>query len=281
MKIKICIVLFCLCFNTKAQVYYAGELFSGYIDLIPDTAINFNFQVSPTEVFYFDFNQDFTNDYKIEAYNSGGLGGVSRYISVVPLISNASILKGRIDSVYHNFYNYWIETPLAEVLHNHDSINHKTANWSNQNLYLTNNSGSAGTYVNPTDWIGANDFFIGLKLETASDTVYGWIRVNCPLSGKCIIKDYSSTGFKITEHELIVSPVPVSDFKLKITGVNDVEEFSVYDNLGKWSTLYAEKTDDGYLVLLPSNLMPGSYFLKMKSNSQTIVRQILVTSDKK
>lgn len=214
------IVIFCV-FNycyTNAQVFKAGEIFSSYIDVTPDTLINFNYQTSPTEDYYFDIDFDSQYDFKIEAYNVGGLGGASRSISVIPINSNSYILNGRVDSVFHNFYNYWHLTPMLKVLNYGDSINTLTNIWVNQVLYLTSNSGSAGTYVNPTDWIGNNDLYIGLKYQTLTDTIYGWIRVNCPSSNKCYIKDYSTTKFANDIHEInegvkgiITYPNPVTN----------------------------------------------------------------------
>lgn len=190
------IIILCV-FNysyTNAQVFKAGDVFSGYIDITPDTLINFNFP-STTEDYYFDIDNDSQNDCKIQSYNSSGLGAASRFISVIPINASSYILKGRIDSVFHFYYNYWLLTPMLKVLNYGDSINSLTNVWENQALYLTSNSGSAGTYVNPTDWIGSNDLYIGLKYQTSTDTIYGWIRVNCPSFNKCIVKDYSTTGF--------------------------------------------------------------------------------------
>lgn len=182
-----------LSYNLNAQIFKAGDIFSGYVDLNPDTLINFNY--SSNEVYNFDINNDLVNDYIIKAYSLNFLGGGTNYISIEPTNSNSFVSFGRKDSIYHNYYHYWMYSEMALPLAIGDSINARSANWQSKILYLTNSSGSAGTYSNPTDWIGSNDHYIGLKYQTVTDTLYSWIRVNCPAANKCYIKDYSSTGF--------------------------------------------------------------------------------------
>lgn len=61
----------------------------------------------------------------------------------------------------------------------------------NQGLAIINKSGQFGTYLNTQDWMGGTDLYIGIKYLDITDTVYGWIRVNCPAFYTCILKDYS------------------------------------------------------------------------------------------
>ena len=275
--VKFFILILCAFNNnyTNAQVFKAGDIFSGYIDITPDTLINFNYQTSPTENYYFDIDNDAQNDFKIQAYNSGGLGGASRSISIIPINASSYILKGRIDSVFHNYYNDWLLTPMLKVLNYGDSINTFTNVWVNQALYLTSKSGIAGTYVDPTDWTGGNDLYIGLKNQTATDTVYGWIRVNCPYSNKCIVKDYSSTGFYTGIKELnkssnlLVFPNPTSNL---IDISDDQNQFKnstiqIKNYLGQvvFITAFASQINLQYLSA-------GMYFLTIqdKSSSKTV-----------
>lgn len=246
----------CIVNSSKAQLFKAGDIFSGYIDIVPDTLINGAY--SANEVFYFDINNDQVNDYLIKAYSSNSLGGGTNYISIEPLSLNSFIRFGRIDSLYHNYYHYWMYSEMALPHLLGDSINSNTANWQSKLLYLTNTSGSAGTYLYPTDWIGVSDLYIGLKSQIATDTIYGWIRVNCPSSNKCYVKDYSSSGFvnglneiMINEKNEIIYPNPASNT------INIYNKESTFDNadieiinfLGQTvlSQSYSDKIDISFL----------------------------------
>lgn len=254
-----------LSFSLKAQVYKAGDMFSGYVDIVPDTLINGAY--SANEIFYFDINNDQVNDYLIKAFSFNSLGGGTNYISIEPISSNSFIRYGRNDSIYHNYYHYWMYSEMALPLLFGDSINSITANWQSKVLYLTNTSGSAGTYLHPSDWIGINDLYIGLRYQIATDTIYGWIRVNCPSSNKCYIKDYSSSGFvnglneiMIKEKNVIIYPNPVSStiniYNKKSTFVNaDIE---IVNSLGQnvLRQPYSENIDVSWLH-------QGLYILKV------------------
>lgn len=188
---RLFLILVCLPIFTEAQVYKAGTVYPYYYDINPDTLLNITGNNSPVENYFFDVNNDLINDYRMQAFGLGGLGGGTHYINFTALNSNSYIRFGRIDSTWHSYFTYWMLTSMAKPLTFGDSINSKLSVWSNASLYLTDNSGSAGSYTYPNDWISANDLFIGLKHQTSSDTLFGWIRVNCPNAYRCYVKDFS------------------------------------------------------------------------------------------
>jgi hypothetical protein len=192
MKKIIFILLLFPCF-LKAQVYQAGTVFPYYIDVNPDTVINC-FQVYPNppdENHFFDVNGDNQNDVKIHSMGFYSPGGTVAYIDVVPLNANLFVRLGRVDSVYHGWYGYWWVTNVAKPLQSGDTINKASATWTNSTLVMTDKSGNAGTYKNITDWVNTADQYIGIKYQTATDTLYAWIRVFFPDPCKCHLKDYS------------------------------------------------------------------------------------------
>lgn len=238
------VVLYILSFQIKAQVYPAGTIFPFYYDINPDTVLNIIGNNSPTENYFIDIDNDLTNDFKMESAGGGGLGGGTHYINIAPLNSNSFVRFGRVDSVWHNYFSYWITTPMAKPLQLGDSINSLKSIWKSSALYITDNSGSAGTYTYPMDWIEANDLYIGVKYQNNIDTLYGWIRVNCPNAYRCTIKDYSASkcinacvGIKENEKQALVKvyPNPVSD-QLFIESTNiDIENsvIEIIDSFGK------------------------------------------------
>lgn len=188
---KLIFIFILLPFIGKTQVYQAGTIFPYYYDIVPDTLMNIIGNNSPTENYYFDVNGDLTNDFRIQAYGAGGLGGGNHSITFTPINSNSYVRFGHTDSTWHNWFSYWMLVPVAKPLQFGDSINSGLSSWVNGGLFLYDNSGSAGSYTNVQDWASTNDLYIGVKYQNLSDTIYGWIRVQCPFASRCYVKDFS------------------------------------------------------------------------------------------
>jgi hypothetical protein len=206
----------------NAQVYQAGYTLSSYMDIIPDTVINFKGGTASNgvsnESYSIDISGDFQNDFEINAYSANGLGGGSDMIRIKSLNVYSYISFGRSDSVYQTWPSgFWWVTDIAKPLDYGDTINSVISKWNKTYLYITDHSYQTGAYKKVNDWIGITDNYIGIKYMNASDTIYGWIRINCPYAGygggACIVKDYSYsksfTGIRDFEMDkFIVFPNP-------------------------------------------------------------------------
>ncbi|MBA4242018.1 MAG: hypothetical protein C0448_14940 [Sphingobacteriaceae bacterium] len=219
--LAISLLLF-LSFSSKAQVYKAGDVFTGYADITPDTLINYVFPpYSSSESYYFNINNDSIDDFIINARALNANGQGNDYIIVKSLNPNLCIRSGRIDSVLLTNGFWWISNVAKPLIYG-DTINSLNAIWDSTSLFLTENSFFASAHKNLLDWATGSDLFIGFRYQTTMDTIYGWVRVNIPYANNfvknCYIKDYSTTGFidginEINEgvKEITTYPNPVTN----------------------------------------------------------------------
>jgi len=276
MKVFSILLVFLLFFlaNGNAQSYYAGTILNGYYDVNPDTSLEYQY---PYKDERFNINMFGTSgdELRIQAFCSAGLGGGSFFISVKPLIPNLYLTFGRWDSLYHNFYNYWMSAKIAKPLNLGDSLNKSTFKWDTTSMYITNGSGLAGTYFNVTDWLGATDKYIGLKYHTGTTIEYGWIRLNCLNGAKCYVKDYSATvNFsgvsELSKSQLSFYPNP-SNGLLYINCEKekkaDILSITVTNVLGEKIPVLIEDTSIGYQLFFSENLTDGYYLVNMRLNS--------------
>lgn len=262
---------------SKSQVYPAGTILPYYFDINPDTVLNIIGNNSPTEYYNLDVNNDLINDFKFQSVGAGGLGGGTHYINITPLNTNSFIRFGRKDSTWHAFYSYWMYTPLAKPLQVGDSVNSMVSVWKNTMLYLTDNTGSAGSYTQPQDWINPNDLYLGLKYQNATDTIYGWVRVNCPSMWQCTINDFSfskciNACVGIKEHEraktLKIIPNP-SNSKIRLVFDTEIKkaEIKVINELGQ--IVYMDDIDGKLECVLDlENYVNGLYLLEVKGENK-------------
>jgi len=277
-KIFILSFFFLFGFSVYSQVYKAGDTLPIYIDINPDTLINSYCTSSSgniTEDYFFDINGDSQNDFKIEAHCSFALVGQGQSIYISSLNPNAYIRFERIDSTYNNDSTYLAITKVAKPIYYGDTINSSDAKWDSTKVCLTNSSsGMLGSFY-ILDWISPNDGYIGVKYTTVSDTLYGWIRVNCPNPNDCYIKDYSFVGgglgindFK--ESNIIVFPNPASD-KIYIALASNIKtEILLLDVYGKKVKSTQQKEMD------VRDLQEGIYFVQVKTANGIIVKKMVV-----
>lgn len=256
---------------SHAQIYKAGDVFSGYVDITPDTLINYVFPPSSSnESYYFNINNDSIDDFIINAraLNSNGQG--NDYIIVKSLNPNLYIRSGRIDSVLLTNGFWWISNVAKPLIYG-DTINSLNAIWDSTSLFLTENSFFASGQKNLLDWATGTDLFVGLKYQNTADTIYSWVRVNIPYTSnfikKCFVKDYSTSGFVDAIHEInsgakeITSyPNPVTNtLNLSTSTINQFNsEIEIVNTLGQTvlKQPYSKSVDVSLLSL-------GFYTLKV------------------
>lgn len=265
-----------------AQVPLAGSSLGFYSDILPDTTINYFYNGS-NESIDFDLSGDLMADLRIHSYSVGGLGGATRYIEAVPLDSNCSILFGRWDSTYNNFYNFWQITKVAHPLALGDTINYSHAVWYKSYLMLSDNSGSGGTYSNISDWLGSNDKFIGVRHINQLDTNYAWIRVNLPSVSACVVKDYSYKSTVGIEHielnsnfNIFPNPSSTSFFLTSHIPINNLR-FQLLNYRGELVTSKVKTLNDRTIELDTKELAKGIYLVKVVNGAQIEAKKIMVS----
>ncbi|MDP2386927.1 MAG: hypothetical protein Q8M29_11185 [Bacteroidota bacterium] len=166
-----------LFFTIKGQSRYAIAGVPGqvYVDIVPDTLINYNlsYHVLLTESYFFDINNDAQNDIEINATSINALGGGNNYIEVRPLNQSTYIRFGRFDSVYSAYNGYWWVLKVAKPLLPGDTINSLFSVWNNTTLSITDNSTMTGAGHSIYDWLSTNDKYIGINYASGSFNIYG------------------------------------------------------------------------------------------------------------
>lgn len=291
MKIVLAVFLLIVSFNSHSQVYNAGYMLPAYFDVNPDTLINYgpcSSSISTTESYYFDVNGDSQNDFQIKALCAIGLGGSNRYITITSLNPGSYIRFGRLDSVYDGGTAWWWVTKISQPLQYGDSINSTISKWDSTGLYFTDNSSTLGTFKYVTDWVDTTDKYIGIKYQDTTDTIYGWIRVNCPYLNNCYIKDYSLAGgglgikdFELNSTNIYPNPtigkfVVQTDLKITVIEIYNVlgEQIAISDKQTANSTV----SPNG-LSLMPVDLSSqpeGIYFVRIQTAEGMMSKKMVV-----
>ena len=287
MKTKYILALFFLIvgFSSFSQVYRAGDTLAVYYDVNPDTLVNYvcSFMGGGNESYYMDINMDFQSDLQIDAYCSPGsaMGGWGRSISITSLNSDLYVRLVRLDSVWNSHLSVWGVTKVAKPLQYGDSINSQSAKWDNTTLFLTSYSGGLSGYsTSISDWVSINDEYLGIKYQNTTDTIYGWIRVNCPSAADCYIKDYSfgGSGLGVTNFKsssISIYPNPTTGF-FTIQSSEKISSIKIVNVLGEkvYEQAISHKRTESSVDL--SKQQSGIYFLQLKTTEGIVTKKIIV-----
>lgn len=278
-KIKIIFTLSLLIIssNSWSQIYKAGDTFSTYFDIIPDTLINYYYSpAGSSEDYYFDVNADTQYDFKLNATYIPSMGFTNKIIFIYSMNPNSYVKFGRYDSVFNNYDSAWWVTKIAKPLQYGDTINSAISEWDSTYLFLTDNSFLTGVSKLVSDWISTNDEFIGIKYQNTTDTIYGWIRVNCPNLDSLYIKEYSvgslSTSIQDLEFGNInIYPNPSKDYlKIIIPERAIIDILNITGQITK-SLLY----DNNATSIDIRDLSSGFYFIRIKTKNNIEIKKII------
>jgi hypothetical protein len=278
MKKLILLIFACITLSnfSNAQMYLAGATLSTYTDINPDTLINYScVSHYSTESYFFDVNGDSQNDFELKALCSVSPGYSSQYIAIIPLNNNSYTRFGQLDSAFNAYSSYWMKAKVAKPLYYNDTINSPVAKWDSTTLYLYYYYSTTGGSIMAAHWIDTNDEYIGIKYQTATDSIYGWIRVNCPNSSSCLIKDYSIssiiTGIRdIQTDNWFIFPNPATTY-LTVKGIQPSATAEVYDLSGK--LILNQQLNTNQIDII--SLAKGLYFLKLTTPEGSVVRKFV------
>jgi len=270
----------CYLHSQVNQVYNAGYALTNYDDIEPDTLINYIIgPQAQNEAYDIDVNGDLENDLRIQAWYAYSMVWSNRIIEIVSLNPNSYARFGRYDSVPTYTGGWWV-TKVALPLQYADTINSGTSVWDSVYLTLTDDSMITGDFKNVTDWVSPDDKYIALKYQDSTDTIYGWIRVNCPVMNECWIKDYSFSSFytviQETESDKFnIYPNPAA--RKIFIGRTDSEEMEVclFDIAGKQvmgTTISKSKITE----IDVSAIHKGNYILKLTINNNSFNKKIVI-----
>jgi len=271
----------CYLHSQDFQVYNAGYALTNYVDIEPDTLVNYIIVYEGSnETYDIDVNGDLENDFRIEASYMHTLALSYKRIGIVSLNPNSYARIGRYDSVFVAYDSSWWVTKIAMPLQYADTINSGTSVWYRGYLTLTESSYKFGTFKVVTDWVSPDDEYIAIKYHDSTDTIYGWIRVNIPIRSDCLIKDYSFSSFytaiEETESDKFnIYPIPAAH-KIFIGRTESEEmEVSLFDIAGRQvmgTTISKSKITE----IDVSGIHKGNYILKLIINNNSFNKKIVI-----
>jgi hypothetical protein len=277
-SLEIKATLFFLAFFFSSHLFsqiLAGDTLSRYVDIVPDTTINFDHSPTgpPTQFYYLDEDGDLQNDYLFKVNSSVLNSGSFFSISITALNPNYSILFGRLDN--HTLYK------VAKPLFLGDSICAKHAVWDSTTLFLYDQVFFMSTVSTIYDWDSTGADFIGIKYQTAVDTLYGWIGVHITYAG-IVIRDYSIGKprqiLSVKEFDLTntrIYPNPATNSIYIGRNNNEAMDISLFDVLGKQINTEL-KSNASTIEIDISSLKAGIYFIRITSAKGVITKKIAV-----
>lgn len=197
---------FGMLFSTSANAQFV------YTDVNPDVIKSCTGTCTQTDSV--DINNDGVFDLKLVLTKSGGSGSVK----ATPLNGNAILDNAG----------------LPGKLYRNDSIN-PSSNWSmnvNQTLSSVSPSGSMGGFNYSGNWGPSIDGFLGIRIVSGIETLYGWIRLNVGVGGASgsytykefaynSISDQAILAGQTTDTIIIAPIVNIPDAVFKIRLVNN------------------------------------------------------------
>lgn len=262
--------------SIQAGMHAGNEYF---VDLVPDSA-NMAIHNGPGAFYSLDLNGDGTADFKLLGANSGGLGGNSSSTYIQCLDSN-EVAFGEYDSCF-GMSGFVYATRIAKAFAQGEMID-GNAQWTKSQTTLAASSFVMNTYSCNLGLGAANPIFLGLKLFTANDTIYGWIKLSSLASGSFTLAEYGCTAntssFKdlTASNRLNVSPNPCTNYlNLDLVSMQSIAMIEVSDAAGR--IVFSENsTNYPSMQLDVSHWSNGYYHLQLTtSNHQRLNTKFII-----
>ncbi len=255
--------------DIKSQYSIAGINGSIFIDITPDTLLNphpFSFS---HETFNIDINQDKIDDIKIDQYAGVSPGSSNLAVYIFTLNSFTSFSFGSRDSTFSPANppcpeQYSVRT-ILKVYNYGDTIN--------DGIYITggfltyNHRSGPCPDVTSYQWLNKSNVCFGIKYQTSTDTLFGWVKVDVISQNAILIKEYSlgSPAKNINPNNLnIISVYPNPAKNVIIVSIPIVSKEStliIYNIVGK--ELLKQQIKDYKTQIDISNLTSGIYFVRV------------------
>lgn len=235
--------------DTVIEVYYGGSA-SYPIDMNGDGVIDCTIKISLSFG-----NHQWDYDYDILPQNS------------------AQIAWSAVDTCFYDSAVFNTSN-VAKNFPNNDSIN-QNAIWKDSELVLLYlHSGLVGPYCTTTQYNFSDTGFVGVRVFTEKDTVYGWIRITWADSILPMLKvtDYACNLPLAELQNLAVYPNPSTGlFTFRASWLTPQTSVKVYNMLGQM-VYYSQLsiTNSAYTINL-SRMEHGMYFYKLISGTGDVI----------
>ena len=230
-----------------------------------------------------DIDNDGASDFRIQMFAGGSSMAEWGFGFISPLRSSCKILC-HPDTTYSLPSNTPVIVNAPDTLELGDSIN-SSLKFCNTDCYLWDYSSSFSSGSSDMNlWTNIGDHYIGTSIETVTDTLYGWIRVNAQMRYyrlyTLIIKDFGcnrnpnvgisqkiSSGIKIF-------PNPVKD-KLRIIVPETCKNrnVSILSSVGQ---IVLHKALMNRPETIDMSRMPqGIYLLRIESENNVMYKKVV------
>ncbi len=193
--------------SLSAQFIGAGQYAPGqyFVDIQPDTTIEAPDALTPKYAMYpLDMNGDGQFDFELHVANFGGLGGDYVRCYIEPR-NNNQIAFAKTDSCFAlptGCFNdlIWVYG-MARAFEYGEQIDNSTQ-WADSLLYLSYNSYVLDCFsCSGETFIHTDTNYLGVRVLTPTDTVYGWIKVSGISDITCTIESFASESATVGTKE--------------------------------------------------------------------------------
>lgn len=272
--------------EARSQYSIAGTHGAIYVDIIPDTLLSP--QPQSDEPYYIDINQDGTNDIKIDAIFYYSNVYTDQRISVTSLNSNTSFMNGGyMDTTWYGSPPDSFKlsnSSILKIFNSGDTI-HKGMYASSGTLAMQYTfvplPPQQSTMTRSWEWINMGDKFFGVKYQTASDTSFGWAKVNVSGSNRVLIEEFSLgtplasiNSISDFNQQIAVYPNPVTNELFVLQNIQGEIEINLFDVYGKEIKTTKSKMKETEIDV--SGLSEGIYFLRVKTAEGALAKKIIV-----
>ncbi len=80
---------------------------------------------------------------------------------------------------------------------------------------------------------------------------------------------------KLENNSVVMFPNPAQRH-VNIMSVLEIDNFELYDLLGKSIAILVRKTNNGYLIDFPPNIYEGLYFLRLKKDNISVTKKVMI-----
>jgi hypothetical protein len=234
--------------------------------VLKDTVIEVYYDDSAS--YSLDVNGDGVTDCTLKIELSFGFHQWDYNYDIIPQ-NSAQIAWYSVDTCFYDSTIFKVSS-VAKSFPNNDSIN-RTAVWKNSELALLYlHGGFVGPSCSTTQYNFGDTGFVGVRVFTGKDTVYGWIRITWADSVLPMLKvtDYACnlTGKELQSFAVYPNP-STGLFTFRASWLTPQASVKVYNMLGQM-VYYSQLsvTNSAYTINL-SSMEHGIYFYKLISGT--------------
>lgn len=233
--------------------------------------------------YYLDLDKDGLDDIRVYVFNSGGLGGNSSGTSVY-FYNGCEIAYDHTDTSYYQNCS-WSPgiNDVPKVFSPGDTLS-DFAEWKNSGMTLANSGYLMSPNSPPCNYnypgISGTNVYIGLRLVTVSDTVYGWIKFSQLGVGSFSVEEVASNAH--------VDSIPVSvgnplselnvDCKQNLTIDPQITSLSACTSISwyKDSVLLPNRINDTLKLGIMDPAKEGYYQCLIETPFDTLIYSVIV-----